>query len=73
MFDPDSHLPRLNRSLVYVGACLVAGIRLARMRQVNIRVIPVSEALDESIDTAHEIYNRIFRRVPGRIPPDNRS
>jgi hypothetical protein len=30
MFDPDAAMPRLNRSLVYLGACLIAGIRLAR-------------------------------------------
>jgi hypothetical protein len=30
MFDPDAGMPRLNRSLVYLGACLIAGIRLAR-------------------------------------------
>ena len=34
VFDPDADLPRANRSLVYVGACLIAGIRLARERQV---------------------------------------
>lgn len=30
MFDPDAHLPRINRGMVYLGACLIAGIRLAR-------------------------------------------
>lgn len=35
MFDPDAGMPRLNRSLIYLGACLIAGIRLARERQVN--------------------------------------
>lgn len=38
MFDPDSGMPRLNRSMAYLGACLIAGIRLARERQVNVRV-----------------------------------
>ena len=28
MFDPDAGMPRLNRGLVYLGACLIAGIRL---------------------------------------------
>src|SRR5579875_2494033 len=32
--------PKLNKSLVYVGACLIAGIRIAREKQVHVRVIP---------------------------------
>jgi len=67
VFDPDAGMPRLNRSLVYLGACLIAGIRLARERQVNLRVVPTNNAIDESIDLAHEIFNRVFRKVPGRI------
>jgi hypothetical protein len=39
MFDPDAHMPRINRAMVYLGACLIAGIRLARERQVNVRVV----------------------------------
>lgn len=39
MFDPDAHLPRINRGLVYLGACLIAGIRLAREKQVNVRAL----------------------------------
>ena len=67
MFDPDAGLPKLNRSLVYLGACLIAGIRLAREKQVNVRVIPINTAIDESVDLAHEIFNRVFRKVPGRV------
>lgn len=67
MFDPDASLPKLNRSLVYIGACLTAGIRLARERQVNIRVSPTGHAIDESVELAHEVYNKVFRRVPVRI------
>ena len=40
MFDPDAHMPALNRGMVYLGACLIARIRLARERQVNVRVRP---------------------------------
>jgi len=32
MFDPDAHMPRINRGMVYLGACLIAGVRLARER-----------------------------------------
>jgi hypothetical protein len=32
MFDPDAHMLRINRGMVYLGACLIAGIRLARER-----------------------------------------
>ena len=68
MFDPNAHMPRINRGMIYLGACLIAGIRLAREKQVNVRVIPTSNAIDESVDLAHEIYNRVFRKVPERIP-----
>lgn len=64
MFDPNAHLPRPNRALIYWGACMIAGIRLAREKQVNVRVIPVSQAIEESVELAHEIFNRIYRRVP---------
>jgi len=67
MFDPDAGMPRINRGMVYLGACLIAGIRLAREKQVNIRVIPTSHAIDESVDLAHEIYNREFRKVPTKV------
>ena len=70
MFDPDANMPRLNRSMVYLGACLIAGIRLARERQVNIRVVPTGKAIEESVDLAYEIFNRVFRRVPERVPGD---
>jgi hypothetical protein len=67
MFDPDAHLPRINRAMIYLGACLIAGIRLARERQVNIRVVPTRQAIEESVDLAHEIFNRVFRKVPERV------
>ena len=70
MFDPDTHLPRINRGMVYLGACLIAGIRLARERQVNVRVVPTGKAIEESVDLAYEIFNRVFRRVPVRMPED---
>jgi hypothetical protein len=67
MFDPDAPIPRLNRSLVYLGACIIAGLRLAREKQVNVRVVPTGHAIDESVDLAHEIFNRVFRKVPERV------
>ena len=66
MFDPNANMPRINRGMVYLGACLIAGIRLAR-KQVNVRVIPTSHAIDESVELAQEIYCRVFRKVPQRI------
>ncbi len=60
MVDPDSNLPRMNRGTVYIGACLIAGIRLARASQVNVRVVPTGRAIDESVELAHEIYNKFF-------------
>jgi hypothetical protein len=67
MFDPDAHMPRINRGMVYLGACLIAGIRLARERQVNVRVVPTGKAIEESVDLAYEIFNRVFRQVPERM------
>jgi len=67
MFDPDAHLPRINRGMIYLGACIIAGIRLARERQVNVRVVPTRQAIEESVDLAHEIFNRVFRKVPEQI------
>ena len=67
MFDPDAHMPRINRGMVYLGACLIAGIRLAREKQVNMRVIPTRTAVDESIDMAKEIYSQVFRKVPEQM------
>ena len=67
MFDPDAHLPRINRGMIYLGACLIAGIRLARERQVNIRVVPTRQAVEESVELAHEIFNRVFRKVPEQV------
>lgn len=67
MFDPDAHLPRINRGMIYLGACLIAGIRLARERQVNVRVVPTRQAVEESVDLAHEVYNQVFRKVPEKV------
>jgi hypothetical protein len=68
LFDPNAHMPRPNRTLIYMGACMIAGIRLAREKQVNVRVIPTSHAIEESVELAHEIFNRVFRKVPERVP-----
>lgn len=40
---------------------------LAREKQVNVRVIPIGRAIDESIELAHEIFNRVFRKVPEKM------
>ena len=60
-------MPRINRGMVYLGACLITGIRLARERQVNVRVVPTGKAIEESVDLAYEIFNRVFRRVPEKL------
>ena len=53
-----------------MGACLIAGIRLARERQVNVRVMATGKAIEESVDLAYEIFNRVFRQVLERIRDD---
>jgi hypothetical protein len=50
--------------MVYIGACLIAGIRLAREKQVNTRVLPTITAIEESVDLSKNIYYRVFRKVP---------
>jgi hypothetical protein len=45
-------------------ASRVAGIRLTRDRQANVRVVPTGKAIEESVDLAYEIYNRVFRKIP---------
>ncbi len=67
MFDPDAALPRPNRTLIYLGACVIAGLRLAREKQVNVRVVPTSGAIDESVDLTREIFNRVFRKTYRRL------
>jgi hypothetical protein len=67
MFDPNAHMPRINRGMVYLGACLIAGIRLAREKQVNVRVVPTVHAIDESVELAHDIFIRVFSRTARKI------
>jgi len=49
MFAPDAHMPRINKGMVYLGACLIAGFRLARERQVNPRIVPTSKAVEKRV------------------------
>jgi hypothetical protein len=58
------------KAAVEAAAMTSAGIRLARERQLNVRVLPTSAAIDESVELAHEIFNRVFRKVPEKIPRD---
>jgi hypothetical protein len=67
MFEPDSHLPRINKGMIYLGACLIAGIRLAREKQVNLRVVPTRIAIEESVEMAHEVFNIVFRKIPEQV------
>jgi len=36
--------------MVYLGVCLIAGIREAWERQVNVRVVRTGKAIEESVD-----------------------
>ena len=60
-------MPRINRGMVYLGACLIAGIHLAREKQVNVRVVPTVHAIEESVDLAHDVFTRAFSRAIQRI------
>ena len=48
--------------MIYLGACLIAGIRLARQSQVNVRVVSTRTAIGESVDMARENYNPVLRK-----------
>jgi hypothetical protein len=63
----DARIPRSDRSLIYLGACIIAGLRLARETRANTGVTPTGMAITESVDLAHEIFNKVFRRVPPQI------
>jgi hypothetical protein len=66
MFDPDAHLPRMNE--VWCTWCLsYRWYPLAREKQVNIRVVSTRTAVEEPVNLAHEIFNRVFRRVPEQL------
>ena len=57
-----ANIPRINRSMVYLEACMIAGIRLAREKQVNTRVVPIRDAVLESVELSEDIYIRVFAR-----------
>ena len=59
-------MPPVNKSLVYLGACVIAGLRLARERQVHARVTPTSTAIDESIDLSYEVFTRVYSQDSAR-------
>ena len=67
MFDPNRNTPPINKHMVYLGACMIAGIRLAREKQVNVRVVPTRVAIEESVHVAWEVYCEVFRLVPQKI------
>ena len=56
MFDPDAEMPRLNRSLVYLGACIIAGLRLAREKQVPAQRTPrVDPSVRRGVDRRRDL------------------
>lgn len=67
MLNLNNNLPKPNQALIYMGACMIAGIRLAREKQVCVCVLPTIQAIEESVDLAHEVFNKVFRRVPERM------
>ena len=59
--DPYRNITRINRGIVYLGACLIAAIRLARAKQVYVRAIPTIHAIDKSAEVVHDIFIRFQR------------
>jgi hypothetical protein len=70
MFDPDAGMPRISQGMVYLGACMIAVIRLARELQVNVWVVPSGKAIKESVGPAYEVRNRVFSKAPEKMPDD---
>jgi hypothetical protein len=62
VLDPDASLLRLNRSLVYLGACVIAGLLLAREQPVNVKTVFTRVSIEESADLAHEVFYLMFRK-----------
>jgi len=56
-----------NRAFIYLGACVIAEIRLAREQQLHVRVTHTINAIQESVDLARKVFNRVYRRVPERM------
>lgn len=67
MFDPSAVFPKANRQIIYLGACLIAGMRLAREKHIHVQVLPTMDAIEESVDVAHEIFNIVFQKMPEAI------
>jgi hypothetical protein len=44
MFDPDAHMPKLNRSLVYVGACLIDKLLKGRKPRIGSKTLLIAYA-----------------------------
>jgi hypothetical protein len=49
-----------------MDACIIAGLRLVREKQVNTRVIPMRDPIEESVDLS-QIFNQVFRKVTEKI------
>jgi hypothetical protein len=54
-------------TLIYLGSCIIAGLRLAREKQVHTRVVPTINAIRESVEAAEFIYDQVSERVPREI------
>jgi DNA-binding GntR family transcriptional regulator len=59
----ENNLLRINRGMVYLGACLIEGLRVAHQRQADSRVVPTNHSINESLELANEIYNRFSGTV----------
>ena len=60
-FQEEPQTLKLSGKLVYLGACLIVGIRLARERQVA-RTVPVENAIAESLWLASEVLDTMRRK-----------
>ena len=64
MFDPTGQMPRPNRSLIYFGACIIAGLRLAREKQVTLAFGP--PAIAQDADFAPSNFQLLYSAAESR-------
>jgi DNA-binding transcriptional MocR family regulator len=56
-------LSRPGREIVYLGACLIAGLRLARERHVNDGTEPTNRSIEKSLALALQIFQSVSRKT----------
>jgi DNA-binding transcriptional MocR family regulator len=59
--------------MVYLGACLIAAVRVAHQQPTNFHVRAANLPIEESLELAHKIYNCVSERRPSSEQPRRNS